>query len=122
MSRIHIAKAGIKIKKFVLSHWDLLAVMAIMVLIPAVGFCSDSSKIGITPLQTPLTGVVNFVTGPLAGLVTVSSLVIGIANYRMGGSQNITKDSAIGVGCGAAMTQVDTLCESLGIYASSMLF
>ena len=111
-----------KILKFLKDNETVIGTMAIMLAVPALGFANDASSIEITPLQTPMTKLVGFVTGPLAGLVTVSSLVIGIANYRMGGSQSITKDSAIGVGCGAAMTQVDTLTNSLGITASSLLF
>lgn len=120
MKKIKITKADIK--KFLTDHQDALSCMAIMLLVPAVGMASDASSIEITPLQKPMETLVKFVSGPFAGTITVGSLVIGLANYRMGGSQSITKDSAIGVGCGAAMTQVDTLCQSLGITASSLTF
>lgn len=120
MKKIKITKADIK--KFLIDHQDVLTCMAIMLVIPSIGMASDASSIEIAPLQTPMTKLVNFVSGPFAGTITVGSLVIGLANYRMGGSQSITKDSAIGVGCGAAMTQVDSLCSSLGITASSLTF
>lgn len=120
MKKIKTTKAGIK--KFLTDHQDVLTCTAIMLLVPAVGMASDASSISITPLQKPMETLVKFVSGPFAGTITVGSLVIGLANYRMGGSQSITKDSAIGVGCGAAMTQVDSLCQSLGITASSLTF
>lgn len=111
-----------KTKKFLISHRETLTCLAILLLVPAVGMCSDASSIEIAPLQQPMEKLVRFVSGPFAGTITVASLVVGLANYRMGGSQSITKDSAIGVGCGAAMTQVDSLCSSLGITASSLTF
>lgn len=120
MKKIKITKADIK--KFLTDHQDVLTCMAIMLLVPAVGMANDASSIEITPLQKPMETLVKFVSGPFAGTVTVGSLVIGLANYRMGGSQSITKDSAMGVVCGAAMTQVDPLCASLGITASSLTF
>ena len=120
MKKIKITKADIK--KFLTDHQDILTCTAIMLLVPAVGMASDASSIEITPLQKPMETMVKFVSGPFAGTITVGSLVKGLANYRMGGSQSITKDSAIGVGCGAAMTQVDSLCSSLGITASSLTF
>ena len=117
---VKITKAGIK--NFLSDHYDVLVCLAILLLVPAVGMASDASSIEIAPLQTPMSKLVKFVSGPFAGTITVGSLVIGLANYRMGGSQSITKDSAVGVGCGAAMTQVDSLCSSLGITASSLTF
>lgn len=117
---VKITKAGIK--QFLSDHYDVLVCLAILLLVPAVGMASDASNIEIAPLQAPMSKLVKFVSGPFAGTITVGSLVIGLANYRMGGSQSITKDSAVGVGCGAAMTQVDSLCSSLGITASSLTF
>lgn len=120
MKKIKITAATIK--TFLLNHQDILTCAAILLLIPAVGMASDASSIEIVPLQRPMDALVKFISGPFAGTVTVGSLVIGIANYRMGGSQSITKDSAIGLVSGAAMTQVDSLCSSLGITASSLTF
>ncbi len=103
------------------NKWFFLKV-GVLMLPTAVGFANDASSIEITPLQGPLTKVIKFVTGPLAGTVTVASLVTGISSYQMGWDQNITKKAGVGVVCGGACTQVDSLCQSLGIIASSCTF
>lgn len=111
-----------KVFKFLKNNDTVLCSLAIMMLVPAVGFCNDANNIQITPLAKPMQGIINFITGPLAGTVTVGSLVTGIASYTMGWEQSIMKKAGVGVCCGGAMTQVDTLCQSLGITASSCLF
>ncbi|WP_298595477.1 hypothetical protein [uncultured Mitsuokella sp.] len=111
-----------KILHFLKNNQDTFCMMGIALLVPAVGLASDASQVAITPLQKPLETLIKFVTGPLAGIVTVGSLVTGIASYQMGWEQSITKKAGVGVCCGGAMTQVDTLCNSLGITASSLLF
>lgn len=109
-----------EIIKFLKEHKTFLIQMSFMI-VPAVCNANNITT-DITPLQTPLTKIVSFVSGPLAGSATLISLVTGIASYGMGWEQSITKKAGAGVLCGASCTQIDSLTNALGITATSCTF
>lgn len=127
------------IKEFVKKNKVELAYMGVIAitytLVPCDAFASDaanalgtgaSSGAATTKplgmIETPLRNMLQFVSGPLAGVVTVGSLITGLTSYQMGWEQSITKKCGVGCLCGAGATQAENVCTSLGVISAGLNF
>ena len=109
-------------------RWEILqlGIMAAVVLLPAMlgdtclASTASSGKMGV--LTKPIETMKEFVTGPLAGGVTVVGAVGGAANY-MSNTQQSVSPKFIGItGAGLAMTQAEEILSVFGVNVSGCIF
>ena len=124
-----LKKTWREIMVFFAAHkWELLQLgaMAAIVVLPAIigdtclASTAGSGKMSV--LTKPIETVKEFVTGPLAGGVTVLGAVGGAANY-MNNTQQSVSPKFIGItGAGLAMTQAEEILGVFGVNVSGCIF